>query len=199
MSASHQTGSQGAAPEDICLTCGLCCNGVIFADVRLQAGDDPELLHGLGLPLKVSRRSGPTPYGQHGSAAVPVRQCKFSQPCAAWDGCRCRVYPSRPKHCQDFECGVLKQLKRGAIKRAAALRLIGAAREQAERVVRLLHELGDTDEHLPLRTRFRRTARRLEDIGIERPLAETFGKLTLAVHDLNFLLSDAFYPGDSSP
>ncbi len=26
-------------PEDICLACGLCCNGVIFAHVKLQPSE----------------------------------------------------------------------------------------------------------------------------------------------------------------
>src|SRR5437879_4693777 len=50
-------------PANLCLECGLCCNGVIFADVRLQAGEDATALRNLG--LSVSRN-------------------KFSQPCSAF-------------------------------------------------------------------------------------------------------------------
>jgi hypothetical protein len=32
--------SELAADGQLCLTCGLCCNGVIFANVGLRPGDD---------------------------------------------------------------------------------------------------------------------------------------------------------------
>jgi hypothetical protein len=35
----------------------------------------------------------------------------------------------------------------------------------------------------------------LEKSGLTEETAATFGELTLAVHDLNVLLSQAFYPG----
>ena len=34
--------------QALCLECGLCCNGVLFADVRLQDGDKAEKLRGWG-------------------------------------------------------------------------------------------------------------------------------------------------------
>ena len=40
----------------LCLACGLCCNGALFKDVKLQSGDDPEQLASLGLPLTALRR-----------------------------------------------------------------------------------------------------------------------------------------------
>src|SRR5438132_2396309 len=43
--------TNGFVAEDLCLECGLCCNGVIFADVRLQPGDDPKRLKALGLAV----------------------------------------------------------------------------------------------------------------------------------------------------
>jgi hypothetical protein len=75
------------------------------------------------------------------------------------------------------------------------LRIIRTARERAEKVRRLLHALGDTDERLPLSARFRRACKRLKERDLDEETADTYGQLTLAVHDLNLLLSDAFYPG----
>jgi hypothetical protein len=58
-----------------------------------------------------------------------------------------------------------------------------------------LRELGDHDEDVALSLRFRRMRQRLETTIPDRKTSGVFGELTLAVHDLNLLLSDAFYPG----
>ena len=140
--------------EQLCLACGLCCDGALFDNVRLVAGDDAAKLRALGLPVAVSR------------AKVPV--ARFPQPCAALCADRtCRVYANRPSQCRSFECGVFKDLQAGRIDFAAALRLVKQARRQVNHVRRLLRELGDTEEQRSLNERFRRTKQRLEAGGAE--------------------------------
>jgi Fe-S-cluster containining protein len=163
----------------LCLECGLCCNGVIFADVRLQPGDDPERLRSIGLSISMP----------HSALRAP----HFPQPCAALDGCRCRIYADRPAYCRQFDCLLLKGVKAGRVAVADALDTIHNARQKMESVLRLLRKLGDTDEHVPLAKRFRRTARRLDQVGLDKGMSATYGELTLAFHDLNFLLNDSFY------
>jgi hypothetical protein len=158
----------------LCLECGLCCNGVIFADVQLQPGDNAARLRILGLKSGVNR--------------------KFPQPCTAFDGCRCNVYSERPQYCREFECLLLKGVKGGEMGIAGALRVIRTARQRVQKVKQLLNELGDADERVALSKRFRRVKRRLERSPLDDETAEKFGELTLAVHDLNVLLSEAFYP-----
>jgi hypothetical protein len=166
-----------AVSDHLCLSCGLCCNGVIFRDVKLRAEDDAPKLKALGLP--VSRRGA----------------AKFSQPCAALEGCRCRIYADRPAYCRQFECALFKSVLGGRVKMAAALRLVRGARRQVEKVVRLLRSLGDSDEQAPLSARFHRTVRRLSGASQKPDEAKRFGRLTLSMHDLNLLLSETFYPG----
>jgi Fe-S-cluster containining protein len=181
MSAKHSVG------EKLCLTCGLCCNGVIFADVQLQRGDDAKQLETLGLTLSRVR-------GQKAKEAKTA-VWKFLQPCAAFDGCHCRVYSDRPKHCRAFDCALLKSVSAGETKTAAALRLIETARFQAEKVRQLLRKLGDKDEHVALGLRFRRTANRIQQNRVNQKTADVFSQLTIANHELNLLLSENFYPG----
>jgi uncharacterized protein len=176
-----RTKSNDSLIEQLCLACGLCCNGVIFADLALQPSDDAERLRSLGMPVA--------------NSSSPLRARRLAQPCAAFDGCRCRVYGDRPQYCRQFECVLLKSVKAGHTELAAGLRIIRTARERADKVRRLLRELGDTEEQLPLSVRFRRATKRLERHDLPDETAETYGQLTLAVHDLNLLLSDAFYPG----
>ena len=117
------------------------------------------------------------------------------QPCAALEDCRCTIYEDRPRHCRKFECLLLKRVQAGETRQSAALRTIRNARQQADRVLDLLRDLADTDEHLPLATRFRRTGKRLERVGVQGRSAESYQKVTLAMHELSLLLSREFYPG----
>jgi hypothetical protein len=77
----------------------------------------------------------------------------------------------------------------------SALGVIRNARHRLEKVKTLLESLGDTDENLAVRLRFRRMGRRLQRIGMDQGTARLYGQLTLAFHDLNFILSNSFYPG----
>ncbi len=180
-----RTASNDGVVEQLCPACGLCCNGVIFANLALQPDDDLARLRALDLPVRNSPSA--------------VRPPHLAQPCAAFDGCRCRVYADRPRYCRDFECVLLKSVKAGGTEPAAALRIIRTARERADRVRRLLRALGDTDDHLPLSTRFRRAGKRLREQELSEEAADMYGQLTLAVHDLNLLLGDAFYPANTRP
>jgi hypothetical protein len=175
--------SDDATIGELCPACGLCCNGVIFANVGLRPGDDAAQLRALGLPIC-------TPHSK-------LRPPHLNQPCAAFDGCRCRVYADRPKYCREFECVLLKSVQAGHTEPAAALRIIRTARERADKVRQLLLSLGNTDEELPLSARFRHTGKRLKERDLDEETADTYAQLTLAVHDLNLLLGDAFYPGSA--
>jgi hypothetical protein len=176
--------SSEAVIGKLCPACGLCCNGVIFANVELRPGDDAARLRSLGLPVC-------TP-------SSALRRPHLAQPCAAFDGCLCRVYADRPQYCREFECVLLKSVKAGCTESASALRIIRTTRERADKVRCLLCALGDTDEQLPLSARFRRTGKRLKEQDLDEETADLYGQLTLAVHDLNLLLGGAFYPGSAS-
>jgi uncharacterized protein len=166
--------------NQLCLECGLCCNGVIFADGQLQCGDDAERLRSLGLALKRKPLSG---------------YSKFRQPCAAFDGCRCGIYSDRPKYCRQFECLLLKSVQEGTVEMASAQKLIRTARRRAAKVNRLLRELGETGEHIALSVRFRRIQKRFEQEIPDTNAVHIYGELTLAMHGLQLLLCESFYPG----
>ncbi len=172
----------GSSSKNLCLECGLCCNGVIFADVELQ----PLEVRSLKSKFQSLKPSPPSP---------SIEKAKLPQPCAAFDGCRCRIYSDRPTYCRQFECLLLKNVQAGRVERAAALRIIRTARQRADKVRGLLRELGDTAEEKALSHRFQRAAKQFENAPLTDARAQTYADLTLAVHDLNLLLSEAFYPG----
>jgi Fe-S-cluster containining protein len=166
--------------EKLCLACGLCCDGTLFDLVKLEGGDDAAKLKALGLPVTVSR--GKTPIA------------RFPQPCSALCEDRtCRVYADRPWQCRVFECGVLKNAKAGRVTFAAALRLVQKSRRLADKVRRLLRELGDTEEHRALGERFHRMSDRLEFGKTDADANAKFADLSLAMHHLKLQALNKFY------
>src|SRR6516165_5837621 len=134
--------------SELCPNCGLCCNGVLFADVELQPDDDAGRLVELGLLLK-----------KKGTKRA------FVQPCRCFDGKLCRIYADRPGRCAAFECGLLKRVQSGAMPAAGALKRIATAKALAEKVRRLLNRLGDVDEQTALTKRYNRMMRRPIDMS----------------------------------
>ena len=133
--------------NSLCLECGLCCNGVIFADVQLRPEDAAARLRALGLALVGKSRAGIE---------------KFRQPCPAFGGCKCNIYSERPAYCREFECLMLKSVKAGDVNVNEARRVIRSALKQSESVKSLLRRLGDADETLALNKRFQRMQRKVE-------------------------------------
>jgi uncharacterized protein len=166
--------------EQLCLACGLCCDGTLFDNVRLEPGDDAAQLKALGLPVKVSRGREPI--------------ARFPQPCSALCTDRtCRVYVHRPRQCRTYECMVYKEAAAGRLEHAAALRRVKSARRQADRVRKLLRQLGDTDEHRSVGERFHRMQERMEAESPGADALATFADLSLAVHRLKLLAHAKFF------
>ncbi len=166
--------------EQLCLACGLCCDGTLFDNVRLTPTDDAARLKQLGHPIKISRSRTPLTF--------------FRQPCAALCADRtCKLYAERPTQCRSFECGVYKDATSGKIPHATALRLVKQTRRKAEKIRQLLRQLDDTDEHRPLNERFRRTQHRLETEHVSPAIAEIFAELSQAVHQFGLLAHEKFY------
>lgn len=178
--------------KELCLRCGICCDGTLFKDVELRPGDDTSALEHFG--LKLSNRT-PKKTSEGGSPRSRVQSSRFRQPCAALDGCVCRVYSERPAHCREFECGLLKAAVEGEIETAAALKLIRRTRKKADAARALLDEFGDSGAKECVSVRFRRVQRRLESGEVSQEEGSRFSRLTETVHELNLLLGAFFYPG----
>jgi Fe-S-cluster containining protein len=161
--------------EQLCPKCGLCCNGVLFADVELRKGDDIQQLAELGLSLE---KKG--------------RKQAFAQPCACFDGELCRIYTRRPKRCRTFECGLLKRVQAGEMGVDAALKTIAEAQRLAEKVRGQLRRLGQSDEQLALNRRYAQVMREPIDLSGPEDAAEFRGELMLAVNDLMQMLRQDF-------
>ena len=161
--------------SQLCPNCGLCCNGVLFADVELQKGDNAGRLIDLGMSLK---KKG--------------MKRAFAKPCHCFDGRLCRIYADRPKRCATFECGLLKRVQSGELPAPDALKRITDAKKLVEKVRRLLRRLGDEDEQLALTKRYSRMMAKPIDLSADEDAGEARGELMLAVNDLMHLLQREF-------
>jgi len=155
--------------DALCLQCGLCCNGVLFADVRPEPGDHSPLFRG--------------------------NRSRVVQPCPAFNAgtCACAIYAERPARCRKFECRQLLGVRAGTITTEKALRQIRTARELAEKVEKLLAELGFNNVRLPLSRRFQRCQRAAERGELPESQFDRLADLQLAVHQLTGLLAKEFY------
>lgn len=90
--------------QELCLSCGLCCDGTLFTHVPVGT-EPPEQLAAAGLPVEMKEGAGP----------------QFLQPCPAWQGGCCQVYDLRPDTCRTFRCRLLKKCEQDAVAMSDAL------------------------------------------------------------------------------
>ena len=120
-------GADVTAPEqleELCLSCGLCCDGTLFGVVPL-ARDEVQLAERASLPI------------HRDEAKVGLKQ-----PCGALvEGC-CTIYAHRPKRCLSYRCQVLKRFASGESTNEATQLLIA----RAKREIRKIREKGARPE-----------------------------------------------------
>ncbi|MGZ5544198.1 MAG: YkgJ family cysteine cluster protein [Limisphaerales bacterium] len=87
-----------ATTSDLCVECGLCCNGSLFADVELANRRESILMESAGAVVDEDDDS-----------------LLLIQPCSALQGKRCSIYHHRPKCCRTFECLLLKRFQRNEV------------------------------------------------------------------------------------
>jgi Fe-S-cluster containining protein len=167
MRPNQQDSAQEEWIARLCPQCGLCCNGILFEDVRLVRGDKALVLEKGGLKLR-----------RHG------RKTAFGQPCPWFDGRLCAAYDQRPLRCRHFDCHTLKQAAKRQITRADALARIREAKREVATVMRLLRALGQNDEHLPLVHRYRLVMSEPVDLACGDKAAARRGGLMLAMSRL---------------
>jgi uncharacterized protein len=116
----------------LCAACGMCCDGVLFHAVNLQAGDSARQLASLG--MKIRRKKG-----------VEF----FLQPCFAHSetegSCTCAIYDQRPARCRLFNCKQLLRVASAETSEADALEKISEARARVARVNELISEFGESN------------------------------------------------------
>lgn len=146
------------AATRLCAACGLCCNGVLFHSVELQALDQPREILSLGMKLKRKRR-----------------QAFILQPCPAYKDACCSIYDQRPQRCRIFECRQLVLVRSGEITENDAMGKISAVKTRIAGVDELLCLSGSTNR--------RRTLKRRHQKVLDEPLEESEGSGAAALRE----------------
>lgn len=162
----------GSAIDQLCTSCGLCCNGVLFTDVKLDKDESHDRLVSLGLKLK---KSGST--------------LKLCQPCPAHLGGLCSVYADRPRVCRKFECQLLRRVQSGTLPSARARSIIQMTLAAQEDVQAAVVACGETRQQVSLSRRFRNVMSRPLDLTDSRQ-EKLRQKLAAASYRLGTLLRE---------
>lgn len=99
--------------SELCVGCGLCCDGSLYGHVKLEA-EDRARLAAVGA----------------GGLELLLHPCRFFG-----DG-RCTVYDIRPSNCRSYSCRVLEDLDAGAID-------LGTARSRVEQALALRERMNE--------------------------------------------------------
>jgi Fe-S-cluster containining protein len=123
--------------DTLCTSCGLCCDGTLFADVELAGRAEATRLEVLGLTIEDDDSDGEL----------------LALPCGALRGTRCGIYAHRPSCCRTFECRLLQAVRRGSVAVDQAAERIAGTLAQIRHVKQLQSQLGQPAAGLPLRER----------------------------------------------
>ena len=164
-----------SAASRLCAGCGMCCNGVMFDLVRLQAGESPKAFAALG--LKVKRKRG---------------ESHIVQPCPAHRDAQCSVYAGRPERCRIFECRQLQRVASAEITEAMAREKIGEAVRLVAEVNALLLRAGGTNAHRALSKRCEQAISDPGDETADAAVVEIRAHLMRAKRELDALLDQEF-------
>ena len=95
---------------NICLACGLCCNGTLIGFVQVDSEELPVLRELLDLE------------NTNGEGF-------FLQPCKKYcDGCT--IYSKRPKQCAKYECELLKSVEQKEIDFESAIEIVEVIKQK---------------------------------------------------------------------
>lgn len=100
--------------SNLCQSCGLCCDGTLFAFVPLKTAEEEATARSLSLPL-FERDNG---------------VCAFSQPCQMLKGASCAAYEKRPEACRKFICNLYAAVAENEVDVYDALEVIDQAHEK---------------------------------------------------------------------
>ena len=164
----------------ICTRCGLCCDGSLFADVELTGTAEATALEVMGLEIEDAE-------ADDGALLL--------QPCAALKGKRCGIYLHRPECCRTFECRLLQEVRRGSVGIVVAKAKLAETLEQIERVKKLVRQLGQSNQRLPLKERCVEALANPEESSAHPRLKRKRAELEIAITSVDHLLRETFLDG----
>jgi Fe-S-cluster containining protein len=172
--------------SQLCLDCGLCCNGTLFSHALIYPRDLSKGVPQVPAQISVQRRS---------------EKLFFYLPCPAHDAqAGCTVYDARPIICRGFECKLLQAHSAGKIDLDRAREIVAQTKARA---AALEKQVGPpTEESHSLSRRVLAFARKSQADPTTTQVPDSFAGDALAFHQL---INEHFHdfkstdPGEDSP
>lgn len=162
---------------NLCLGCGICCDGTLFSRVVLKEGDDAVRLRSHGFTIQQRDE-----------------ESFFSQACHGFSNGCCTVYDDRPRTCRRFSCDLYRRHEAGEVGEEAALRAIRTTTELRDRVrTELLEVLDDTS----ITSVHELQVMLAERVADGRVSTETHTQLMLDLGSLDFMLRRHFWSDET--
>ncbi len=182
-----------AVASRLCKACGLCCNGAMFHQVRLQPADSAKALAAAGLMLKHKR-----------GMSFIQQPCPSFKPCKGGRAevgapCQCSVYAARPERCRVFECQQLVRLAAAEVTAEAAMTTILEAKRLEAEVEGLLALAGNKKRKLPLSVRCERVLEAPADPSWDATMLGVRERLRGTMRELSLMLSREFRISEMNP
>lgn len=160
--------------QNLCQSCGLCCDGTLFESVDLDLQDATILRESAGTQLQLSENKK-----------------YFHQPCVAYQNKSCVVYLARPQACQRYSCKLLRQLKKQEISWNIASIIVAETILQRDKLKQQIQTVMPIKDHTSLRRitkTFEETQRRLHG----EPAVKLYGEIFLSIGVLQIRLERFF-------
>lgn len=107
---------------NICLSCGLCCDGTLIGHVQLGREELPALRELMNIEDAGDGKGF------------------FLHPCNNYcDGCN--IYSKRPKQCSDFRCGLLKSVEQKELDFDSAIEVVNVVKQKKIAIEKKLETL----------------------------------------------------------
>lgn len=120
--------------QDICITCGFCCDGTLHPSAVLNPGEKEAGT----LPRKIEENYFQAEEGEF-----------FHLPCHYFTG-KCSIYDQKKPHiCSAYRCKLLNDFSRGRISKEEALNIIRETKSQRQEIITLEQKIWNNKLALP--------------------------------------------------
>lgn len=158
--------------SNICLSCGICCDGTLIGFVQVGREELPKLKTLIDIE---------NPNGE----GFILHPCKH-----LCDGCT--IYDKRPKQCGDFDCQLLKSVQKEEIDFDLALQIVDGVKEKKIEIEIKIAELQIELQSQSFHFKMVELHKLLERLKMEKALTTGLQELTTDLANLDQLISKKF-------
>ena len=160
-------------PTNICLSCGLCCDGTLIGFVQL---DNEEL-------SRVNQLMDIEQTGENGMFFLPCNEL----------GCNgCKIYSQRPNACRNFECEVLKSVEKKELSFDKATEVIDVVKQKKMAIEKQIATLQIELQSKSFHFKTLELKKVLRKDKSELSLSQSHQELKLELEELEKVLSKSF-------